>query len=99
MMLYAAQEFLSGTKCLRKGGKWSKTHNDRSNRRSGGHTAGEIQCANVVSPATAQTWLHQTSLIGHRLDSIQVVQEVTRKVLNSILATDLKRTFDEWQTH
>ncbi|KAG8309845.1 hypothetical protein J6590_075651 [Homalodisca vitripennis] len=61
--------------------------------------AGDIQCDNCVSLATAQTWLQQNSLIGHRLDSIQVVQEVTRKVLNSILATDLKRTFDEWQTH
>ena len=91
----AAQEFLSGTKYLRKSRSLSKTT----------RTDATSHC-DCCAAAAGEIWPRpgvflflqiKRELKGHWFDSIEAVQTVTTKALNSILETDFQRACDEWQ--
>ena len=86
----AAQEFLSGTKCLRNTGSSSKTARTDATR----------HCDCCAAAAGFLLFLPmKRDLKGHRFDSIEAVQTATTKALNSIPETAFQRASDEWQTH
>ena len=88
-----AQEFLSGTKCLRKAGSSLKiTGTDATS-----HSDCCAAAAGEIRPRRGFFLFAEMKreLKGHWFDSIEAVQAATTKALNSIPETDFQWAFDE----